>query len=174
LLGLVLLAGGIFVFFNVVLASVVSAIFFGAVVTVTGGFQIVHAFSSRGWGGFFLSLVIGVLFLLGGLLLMYNPLATSFGLTLGFAALLIAGGVVRIVLAFRHWDDLGWLLISSALLGIATGVVVLLGFPWAGLVVPGLLVGIDLILHGFWWLALGLWIRRPHQPNAPAGTPMPA
>ena len=28
-------------------------------------------------------------------------------------------GVVRLVLAFRHWNDFGWLLLASALIGIA-------------------------------------------------------
>jgi uncharacterized membrane protein HdeD (DUF308 family) len=39
--------------------------------------------------------------------------------------------------------------------------VLLVGFPWSGLVVPGILVGIDMTVHGTWWLALGLFVRRP-------------
>ena len=170
LLGVVLLAAGVFVFFNVVLASVISAVFFGAAMSVAGAFQIVHAFSSRGWGGFAWSMAVGLLFLLGGFLLMANPLAASFGLTLAFAVLLLAAGGVRLVLAFRYWQDYGWMLLASAIMGILTGVIVLLGFPWSGLIVPGLLLGIDLVFHGLWWLVLGMWVRRPREP---ALSPLP-
>jgi uncharacterized membrane protein HdeD (DUF308 family) len=161
LLGVVLILMALFVFWQVVAASIVSAIFFGAAIAVGGAFQLVHAFSSRGWRGFIWSFIVGLLFLVGGLLLMINPLAASFGLTLGFAALLIAAGVVRLILAFRHWQDYGWVLLASGMVGILTGIVILAGFPWSGLIVPGLLFGIDLLFHGLWWLAVGLWVRRP-------------
>lgn len=161
LLGVVLIALGVFILFNAVAASIVSAIFFGAAIAVGGLFQIVHAFSARGWGSLAMSLIVGVLFVAGGVLLMLNPLAASLGLTLGIAAMLLASGVVRMVMAFRHWRDFGWVLLASALLGIATGVVLLLGFPWSGLVVPGILLGVDVLFHGVWWLTLGALVRRP-------------
>lgn len=161
LLGVVLLAGGIFVLFNLVAASVVTAIFFAAAVLVSGVFQIGHAFMAQGWRSRIWSIAIGALFVLGGILLLANPLATSLGLTLAIAALFIAAGAMRLVIAFRHWGDYGWLLLISGLLGIAFGVVLILGFPWSGLIVPGILLGIDLIFQGVWWLVLGLFVRRP-------------
>lgn len=161
LLGLVLIALSVFILFNAVAASIVSAIFFGAAIAVGGLFQIVHAFSARGWGSLALSLLVGVLFVVGGAMLMLNPLAASLGLTLGIAAMMLASGVVRIVMAFRHWRDFGWVLLASGLVGVATGVVLFLGFPWSGLVVPGILLGIDVLFHGVWWLTLGALVRRP-------------
>jgi uncharacterized membrane protein HdeD (DUF308 family) len=165
LLGVVLLAAGVLMFFNVVLASVISVIVFGATMVVAGGFQAVHAFSSQGWGGFFWSLIVGIVFILGGLLLMANPLAASFGLTLAFAAMLLVAGGVRLVLAYRYWQDYGWLLLASGILGILTAIVVLVGFPWSGLIVPGLLLAVDLVFHGLWWLTVGMWVRRPRAPS---------
>jgi uncharacterized membrane protein HdeD (DUF308 family) len=172
LLGVVLLAAGLFALLHVVTASVVSVILFSATLVVVGGFQIVHAFFSQHWRGFAFSLVVGVLLLLGGLLLLTNPLAASLGLTLGFSVVLIAAGVVRLVLAYREWRDYGWMLLLSGLLSTATGVFILLGFPWSGLIVPGLLLAIDFILHGAWWLSVGLWVRRPREPmDLPRGGP---
>ena len=95
-------------------------------------------------------------------MLAVNPLATSLGLTLAIAALFLAGGALRLWLAARHWHDHGWLLTVSGLLSLALGVVLILGFPWSGLVVPGILLGVDLIFQGSWWLTVGLWVRRPH------------
>jgi uncharacterized membrane protein HdeD (DUF308 family) len=172
LLGVVMLAGGVFVLFNVVAASLVAALFFAAALIVGGGFQIAHSFAARGWKSVTLSLVVGILFVAGGVLLATNPLATSLGLTLGIAAMMFASGVVRLVLAFRHWNDYGWLLLASGLLGIALGVVLILGFPWSGLVVPGMLLGIDLLFQGTWWLMLGFFVRRPREGSAttPSGS----
>jgi uncharacterized membrane protein HdeD (DUF308 family) len=162
LLGLVLLAGGVFVLWNAVAASLVTALFFAAALFVGGAFQIVHAFSARGWGSFALSLLIGLLLVGAGLLLATDPLATSLGLTLALAALFLAGGALRLWLAARHWQDHGWLLAVSGLLSVALGVVLILGFPWSGLVVPGILLGVDMIFQGSWWITVGLWVRRPH------------
>ncbi len=163
LLGLVMLAGGVFLLWNVVAASLVTALFFAAALFVGGIIQIVHAFAARGWGSFALSLIIGLLLVGAGLLLATDPLATSLGLTLAIAALFLAGGALRLWLAARHWRDHGWLLTISGLLSLALGVVLILGFPWSGLVVPGILLGVDLIFQGSWWLTVGLWVRRPHR-----------
>jgi uncharacterized membrane protein HdeD (DUF308 family) len=174
LVGLVFFLAGLFILFNVVAASVIGALFFAAAIAVAGGFQIVHAFSSRGWGSFVLSLIVGVLFVIGGVLLAVNPLATSLGITLGFAAVLIATGVFRAVVAFRHWGDQGWLLLASGLIAIATGLIVFLGFPWSGLVVPGLLIGIDFLFQGMWWMVLGAFIRRPSSNGLASAPPRAA
>ncbi len=163
LLGLVLLAGGVFVLWNAIAASLVAALFFAAALAVGGVFQIVHAFSARGWGSLALSLILGILLVGCGVLLATDPLATSLGLTLAIAALFLVGGVLRLWLAARHWQDHGWILTVSGLLSLALGVVLILGFPWSGLVVPGILLGVDLIFQGSWWLTVGLWVRRPHE-----------
>jgi uncharacterized membrane protein HdeD (DUF308 family) len=163
LLGAVMIAGGIFVLLNVVVASIAAALFFAATLIVAGGLQIAHSFAARGWKSVTLSLVVGILFVAGGLLLATNPLATSLGLTLAIAVMFFVSGIVRLVLAFRHWNDFGWLLLASGLLGITLGVVLISGFPWSGLVVPGMLLGIDLLFNGTWWMMLGFFVRRPRE-----------
>ena len=69
-----------------------------------------------------------------------------------FAAALIASGAARVFLAVQHWGRLGWLLLVSGLVGILGGLVILFKWPLSGLWVLGLAVGIDLILHGIWWI----------------------
>ncbi len=163
LLGTGLIAMGAFVFYNVVVASLVTAMIFSAALIVGGALQVFHGATARTWGSAVLSLVVGLLFVAGGLLMLFNPVATSLGLTLGVGVLLLLTGALRLVVAWRHWGDFGWMLLISGLFGIATAVVLFLGFPWSGLVVPGLLLGLDLILHGAWWAAVGIFVRRPPQ-----------
>lgn len=161
LLGLVLFAAGLFLLWNVVAASIVTAIFFSAALIVGGVFQLIHAFSARGWQNLVLSTVIGILLVIGGFFLAMDPLATSLGLTLGIAAIIFASGVVRLVLAWRHWHDHGWILLLSGIIAIIFGLVLFAGFPWSGLFIPGILLAVDFMMHGLWWLALGLFVRRP-------------
>jgi uncharacterized membrane protein HdeD (DUF308 family) len=160
LVGVLFLVMAVFVFGHLIAASVVSAIFFGAALTVSGAFQVVHAFSERGWGGFALSLILGILYVLGGLWLMANPLATSLALTLFIAGVLIASGALRLVLAYRVWPVGGWMLILSGIVAVLAGLVILAGWPASGLVVLGICLGIDLVMFGLFWLILAFGLRE--------------
>ncbi len=149
-----------FVFGHLIAASIVSAIFFGAALTVGGAFQIVHAFWERGWGGFALSLIVGILYLVGGLWLMANPLATSAALTLFIAAVLLVSGILRFVLAYRVWPVSGGMLILSGVIAVLAGLVIMAGWPASGLVVLGICLGLDLLMFGLFWLVLAFALRE--------------
>lgn len=171
LLGLVLFAGGVFVLWNVVAATIVTAIFFAAALVVVGLFQIVHAFYARGWGGFAVSLIVGLIYVAAGLVLMTDPLATSLALTIVIAVLFLISGIMRLWIAFKQWNDYGLILAASGIMGVVFAGVLMLGFPWSALVVPGLLVGVDLIFHGCWWLVVGFKVRHPRgEPHGLAAT----
>jgi len=159
LVGVAFVLMGLFVLGNLVLATIVSAIFFAAALAVGGIFQVFHAFSAKGWGGFLLDLLIGLLYIAAGVVLAMNPVVTSFALTLLFAAFLLASGIFRLTLAWRHWHVFGWLLVASGLIGIAAGIVILMSFPGAALWVLGLCLAVDLLVHGFWWLLFGFNLR---------------
>jgi uncharacterized membrane protein HdeD (DUF308 family) len=159
LLGAGLLLLGLFVLGHLSAATIASAIVFGAAVLIGGAIQIAHAFSMREWGGFLFSLALGVLYAIFGIVLILNPIAASYALTLVFAALLIASGIVRFVLAWRFWPLLGWMLVVSGAVGVLAGVVILSGWPMTGLWVLGLCLAIDLIMHGVWWLVFGFALR---------------
>ena len=159
LVGLALIVVGLIVLGHLVAATLVSTILIGSMLILGSLFQIGHAFSERGWAGFTLSLLIGLLYLVTGVVLVMDPAAGSLALTLLFAAFLLASGVVRIVLAIRFWEMWGWLLLISGALGVLAGLVIMTGFPMTGLWVLGLCLGIDLFVHGLWWLAFAFLLR---------------
>jgi uncharacterized membrane protein HdeD (DUF308 family) len=159
-LGVVLVAAGLFVLGHLMTASIASAIFFGAALVVGGVFEIGHAFWTKGWGGFLFNLAVGILYVFAGAVLLYDPVAATLLLTLVFAAALIASGIFRVILAFRYWSRLGWVLLLSGLIGIAAGAVILSGWPVSGLWVFGLCLGIDLLFYGIWWIAYSLTVRK--------------
>lgn len=166
LLGLVFLAMGIFVLANVVAASLVSAIFFGAALAVSGAFQAVHAFWERAWSGFFLSLIIGLFYLAGGILLLMDPVGASIALTLVISVMLIVSGVFRLILAYRLRPRSHWMLVLSGLLGVFTGLLIIAGWPATGLVVLGLFLGLDLLMFGTWWLVLSVGLKSLNTSQA--------
>jgi uncharacterized membrane protein HdeD (DUF308 family) len=86
-------------------------------------------------------------------------------LTLAFSIALIIAGVVRIGLAFRFWNDLGWLLMLSGIVGVLAGFVILGGWPVTGLWVFGMVLGIDFLTYGVFWLAYAFTQRRSAAAN---------
>jgi uncharacterized membrane protein HdeD (DUF308 family) len=159
LLGAVLVAAGLYVLLNAVSATMISAFLFGIALLVAGLFEIVQAFWAPHWSGVAWRLAVGAFYAIGGAILINDPLAASVLLTLAFAAALIASGAVRMFLAMVHWENLGWLLLTSGIFGVLAGAVLLAKWPISGLWFFGALVGVDLILHGLWWITSG-WSAR--------------
>jgi uncharacterized membrane protein HdeD (DUF308 family) len=165
LLGAVLIVAGLLVLRDATAATVVSAIVFGLALLCAGFAEIVQAFGSPHWSGVIWRLLLGALYAIGGGALVADPVAASSVLTLAFAAALIASGAVRLFLAVKHWQRLGWLLFTSGIIGILGGLMILLKWPLSGLWVLGLAVGIDLIVHGIWWIASSWTAREEPQPG---------
>lgn len=156
-LGIVLIVAGIAVLGDIAIATLISTLFIGGVAIVVGAFEIVHAFWTKGWGGFLWQILLGVLYVAFGVVLVSQPLAGALVLTLVLGMLLLISGFIRIVLSITHWKDVGWIMLVSGVFGVLAGLVILTGFPMSGLWVLGLVLGIDLISHGAAWLTFG-WL----------------
>ena len=119
-----------------------------------------HAFRAARWKGFILAMMGALLSLGIGILLLY-PLTGILSLTLVIAVFFMAGGLFRILLAFRlrpldHW---GWLLVSG-ILSLLLAAIILTQWPTAAAWLLGLLVGIDLMFSGWTLLMLGIAAAR--------------
>jgi uncharacterized membrane protein HdeD (DUF308 family) len=152
LLGIVLILGGLFVLGDIALATLVSTLFIGFTAIVVGAFEIIHAFWTKGWGGFIWQILLGALYIIFGWMVVRQPVSGALILTFVLGLVFLASGVVRVIVAFRHWSEGGWLMLVSGIFGILAGLIVLSGWPTSSLWVLGLLLGIDLIAHGVAWL----------------------
>ena len=160
-LGIAQLLLGIIAWFDVIAFTIAGVIFIGALLVVAGVFQIVHAFMDREWGGFALHLLVGVLYVVGGFLLMDDPLPGAVVVTILVAAALIVGGILRIVIGVRHRHMPGWgLMLVGGVISLVVGVMLYLMLPWSGLWVVGTLIAIELIMHGVSWIQFGLTLRK--------------
>ncbi len=161
-LGVVQLILGIVAWFDVIAFTIAGVIFIGALLLVAGVFQMIHAFMDREWGSFALHLLVGLLYVIGGFLLMDEPVQGSIIITILVSAALIIGGILRIVIGFQHRHMPGWgLLIAGGVVSLIVGVMLYLMLPWSGLWVVGTLIAVELIVHGVSWIQFGLALRRP-------------
>jgi uncharacterized membrane protein HdeD (DUF308 family) len=160
-LGILQLVLGVVAWFDVIAFTIAGVIFIGALLLVAGVFQVIHAFMDREWGGFALHLLIGILYVIGGFLLMDEPIQGSVVITILVAAALIIGGVLRIAIAVQHRQMPGWgMLLVGGVISLVVGVLLYLTLPWSGLWVVGTLIAIELIVHGVSWIQFGLALRR--------------
>ena len=160
-LGIAQLVLGIIAWFDVIAFTIAGVIFIGALLLVAGIFQVVHAFMDRDWGGFALHVLVGILYVIGGFLLMDEPIQGSLVITIFVAAALIIGGILRIVMAVQHRHMPGWpLFLLSGVVSLLVGLLLWWTLPWSSLFVVGTLIAVELIFHGVSWIQFGLALRR--------------
>jgi uncharacterized membrane protein HdeD (DUF308 family) len=159
LLGIALVVLGTVAIGSVVIASIAVAMVLGVLILMGGIAETLGAFWSRGWSGFFLHLLSGVLSIVIGVLFLRAPVGALLALTLLVAAFLLVGGIFKIVAAlsfrFAAW---GWPLVSG-IIDVILGIMIWLEWPSSALWVIGLFVGINMVFRGFNWIALGLALR---------------
>ncbi len=155
-LGILLVILGVVAIGSSVLFTLATMVFIGWLLIVAGIAQAGHAFTCKAWGGFFVDLLTGVLYTVAGFLIVSNPGETAITLTLLIAMLLMLGGIFRIVVAvatrFPNWV---WLLLSGAV-NLLLGISIWRSWPFSGLWVIGLFVGIDMLFNGWSLVMLGL------------------
>src|SRR5207249_4881569 len=81
---------------DVMLVTVISTIFIGWVAIIAGAFEIVHAFWTKGWGGFVWQVLLGILYIAFGVVLVGQPVASALILTYVLGMMLLISGLVRI------------------------------------------------------------------------------
>lgn len=155
MLGFVLILGGMFVLGDLALATLVSTMFIGLTAIVVGAFEIIHAFWTKGWGGFVWQVLLGILYIAFGLMVVAQPVQGAMILTFVLGLLLLGSGIVRIIMAIRHWGEHGWIMVLSGTIAVLAGLIILTRWPVTGIWVLGLLLAIDLISHGVAWLTYG-------------------
>jgi len=159
-LGILMIILGAYGLTEVVGLTLASAFFIGILLIIGGVAQCIHAMQDREWRGFLLHVLGGVLYIVGGVLVVSNPLAGSFIITLMLAASFIAGGIIRGAIAFSHREVKGWWLLAlGGFISLLLGVYMLNTWPFSALWVLGTFVAIELIINGATLLQFGLALR---------------
>lgn len=148
------------------IATLATVTFFGTLLLIGGALELVNAVTCRNWRGFLVYLLTGILYAVVGLIMMSHPLAAAAGLTLMLAAVFMAGGIIRIVVAaVDHFHGWPWVMVSG-FISLLLGIYIWRHFPTDAFWVIGLFVGIDLIFLGWSWIFLALGIRNAFREKA--------
>jgi uncharacterized membrane protein HdeD (DUF308 family) len=158
--GIVLILLGIGAVVRSVTSTVVSMLFFGWVLVLASVIEFVNAFMVGKWAGFFLHLLIAILFGITGVIFLKNPGISAEAATLVMSMFFLIAGVYQLVAAFwAHMPGYGWQVANGAITSLL-GVLLLAQWPVSGLYAIGLFVGIDLIVYGWAWAAMALGLRK--------------
>jgi uncharacterized membrane protein HdeD (DUF308 family) len=161
-LGVVFLIAGFIAVGSAVAATASAVMIIGIMMIMGGAAEIVAAFSVKGWGKFAVWMLLGLLYVGAGFIAIMNPFAAATILTLTLGAALVAGGVLRIFLAFsmksagKPW---GWVVVSG-LVTLLLGVMIIAQWPASSFFVLGIFLGIDLIFIGSGWVTMGLALKN--------------
>lgn len=162
-LGVVLLLLGFLALFSVYHTTMLSVIFIGALLLVSGVLQIIYSVFSHRWTGFFLAFLAGLFYAVAGFLFIEHPHVAAIALTMVLALLFVVLGIFRIVDAcyerYNHW---GWV-VFNGIVTLLLGILLWAEWPLSGLWFIGLLVGIELIIAGLGWIMIG-WSAKESQP----------
>jgi len=159
-LGILFIIAGTLAIIYDVAATMLSVLFFGWILIAVGAIEAVQSFRQVKWGGFFLHLIGGILALVVGFHLVRSPAAGALVLTLIMAVYFLVIGIIRAVTAvtlrFPNW---GWVLLSGVVTFIL-GILIKQQWPYSGLWVIGLFIGIDLIFSGWSYVMLALAAKK--------------
>ena len=159
-LGILLLVVGIIALAAATLTTLATVLFLGVLMIAVGLLESFLAFAFRRWGGFFLSLLTGILSVVVGAVMVVNPEASALALTLLIVMFLIFSGLSRMVLGMIvPFQNRTWLILHG-LLNLLLGLLIWQQWPVSGLWVIGLFIGIDMIFNGWSLLMLGLALRQ--------------
>jgi uncharacterized membrane protein HdeD (DUF308 family) len=163
LLGLVLVTcGTLAIIFPAVTAStsILATVVLGVCLMVAGVATIITSFWAGRWSGLLLQLLVGILYVVVGYEISDQPLKGAAMLTAFIAAMFVVLGFFRIVAAlvirFPYW---GWALLNGVVT-LLIGVIIYRHFPESALWVIGLLVGIEMLLHGWNWIMLSMAVKN--------------
>jgi uncharacterized membrane protein HdeD (DUF308 family) len=160
--GIAFLVVGILALLEPPLASLATGIYLGAMLCVAGGFMLAGGIAGVRHRGVWLAIVLGLLSLLAGAAVLYNPVAGAVSLVWVLGAWFIIGGVFELAMGFSVPAGRGWL--------IFVGIVNILLGAWAVMMNPsdafeflGYFVGISLVFRGLWSLFFTADIHAVHR-----------
>ncbi|MCE0484918.1 MAG: HdeD family acid-resistance protein [Methylacidiphilales bacterium] len=154
-LGIAYLLVGLMAISSPFLVTLVSVFFFGALLCAMGVAGLIHAFWARGWEGFAVQLLAGVLATVMGFLLMMDALAGAAVITLILATYFLVSGLFRLgfAISHAHLRHRGSLIFSGAV-SLLLGILIAVHWPSSALWVIGTFIGIDLIFYGISFILL--------------------
>jgi uncharacterized membrane protein HdeD (DUF308 family) len=161
-LGVLMILLGIAAIVEPFIATIAVARVLSWTLLIAGVVRAVHAFQSRYHRGFWLKLLVGLLYIITGVLLLSNVLGAKLTLTLAFGWVILAQGILEIIAAFKARPEPNWgVMLTSGIIVTIFGVLILLRWPFNAVWLLGFFAGTSFIFAGV-WMVMVPWSIRKH------------
>lgn len=145
-----------------VISTLSTELFLGWLFVFGGATQLYRSFKTRHAPGFTGSFLMGLFYLIFGILLILFPIAGMFSLTILLTILFIAVGLSKIIFGvqIRPFGSTAWLFLLNGALSLIMAAIIWSGWPGTAFWVLGLLVGINMIFFGMSLLFFGMELPK--------------
>ena len=156
-LGIVMVILGVIGLGMTVLFNEIVVMYFGFLLLFGSGVQLMQAFRAEAWKGRVWHVLIALVYIVGGIIAVTEPVIAGMTLALLIAWTLIVIGVLRLVMALQMRGAAGWLwTLLGGVLSVVLGVMIINEWPQSGLWVIGLFVAIEILFAGWSQIMIAL------------------
>lgn len=165
--GIVTVLAGIAALAMPFIASLTAALLVGWVLIISGAVGLFTAFRRHAGWHIAASFALSVVSILGGVLMIAQPIAGIFALTTVLIAYFAASGILRLYYGARSWGDGGGWMMATGALSFLLALLLWFGLPFNAAWVPGVFLGVDLLMWGAVQISLALRAgRAPERADA--------
>jgi len=165
--GIILVILGVLAIVVPPIATLAVTIIVGWLFLFSGAAGLITTFGARHAPGFWWSLLSAVLGIAAGIVLLLWPLSGVITLTLLLIAFFIIEGILSIMYAIEHKNELtgqwGWML-ASGIIDLVLAAMIWAGLPSTAAWAIGLLVGINMLFGGAAMIAMAMHARSSETP----------
>jgi uncharacterized membrane protein HdeD (DUF308 family) len=156
-LGIVMVILGVIGLGMTVLFNEIVVMYFGFLLLFGSGVQLMQAFRAEAWKGRVWHVLIALVYIVGGIIAVTEPVIAGMTLALLIAWTLIVIGVLRLFMALQMRGAAGWLwTLLGGVLSVVLGVMIINEWPQSGLWVIGLFVAIEILFAGWSQIMIAL------------------
>ena len=156
-LGIVMVMLGVIGLGMTVLFNEIVVMYFGFLLLFGSGVQLMQAFRAEAWKGRVWHVLIALVYIVGGIIAVTEPVIAGMTLALLIAWTLIVIGVLRLFMGLQMRGANGWLwTLLGGVLSVVLGVMIINEWPQSGLWVIGLFVAIEILFAGWSQIMIAL------------------
>jgi uncharacterized membrane protein HdeD (DUF308 family) len=155
-IGIIVLILGVLSVLRPSISGMTVSVLIGIMLILSGIARTVFAWISTGWGSMFLKMLVGILTIIAGGYMVFNPGVGTQALAIVLTIYLFADGLTTLIFALRIPPAAGgaWMLFGAAA-SLLAGVFMYMQWPASGELAIGILIGIKLIIDGVELIGVG-------------------